>query len=180
MSKPLIICVVGESGSGKTHLANYLEDKYGVELIESRTTRPPREPNERGHMFVSDEEFDAYSQEDMIAFTKFGEYRYCCLVKDVPEDASSYVIDEYGLQYLRKNFGSKFLIFAVRVFAADHLLDVRVDPDRRARDKGKFLLTAKHFDYYMDNDFTDSMYQKYDALYKYIMNDIRRKVERSS
>lgn len=175
MLKPLIICIVGESGSGKTHLANYLEDKYGVEFIESRTTRPPREPHERGHMFVSDEEFDTYPKEDMIAHTEFGGYRYACLVKDVSEDANAYVIDEFGLQYLRKNFGSKFLIFAVRVFADDHLLDARVEPERRDRDKGKFSLTAEHFDYYMDNDFTDSMYQKYDALYKYIMNDIRRK-----
>jgi guanylate kinase len=175
MSKPLIICIIGESGVGKTHLSNYLEDTYGIELIESRTTRPPREPNERGHLFVSEEEFDTYLQEDMIAFTKFGEYRYCCLVKDVPEDASCYVIDEYGFTYLKKHFGDKFLIFAVRMFAAEHLLNVRVDPERRARDKDKFILSANHFDYFIDNDFTDSMYQKYDALYKYIMNDIRRK-----
>jgi guanylate kinase len=168
MSRPLIVCVIGESGTGKTHLASYLEDTYSVPLIESRTDRPPRTPDERGHTFVSHEEFSSYDQKDMIAYTRFGENRYCCLKQDVPDGISTYVIDEFGYEYLKSHFSDDFRIFGVRMFSADHLRKQHVTEERMARDEGKFNLGAEHFDYFIDNDYSEQMNNKYDALYKRI------------
>lgn len=172
----MIVCIVGPSGSGKTHLATYLEDKYGIPMIESRTTRKRRSPNESGHTFVSDEEFDTYLKEDMLAYTEWEQEdgflaRYCCLKKDVSSKIVSYVIDEYGLEYLKKNFHENYVIFAVRMFADEHRLSQVVSKERRRRDKGKFNLSDEHFDYFIDNDYSDSMPTKYDNLYKKITNE---------
>ena len=61
-----------------------------------------RYPGETGHTFVTKEEFDTFSHDDMIAYTEFGGHRYCCLKKDVL-DFNTYVIDERGLIYLMQN-----------------------------------------------------------------------------
>ena len=164
----VVICVVGPSGTGKSYLADYLKVNYNIPLIESRTTRNPRYEGESGHTFVSEKEFDSYKQEDMLAFTTFGDSRYCCLQQDVPDGISSYVIDEFGLQYFRKHFSHKMTIFAVRVFANDELIKERTTEERRSRDEGKFTLSADHFDYFIDNDYSENMYKKYDALYERI------------
>ena len=168
--KPIIICIVGESGVGKTYVANYLEDKHGIPMIESRTTRPPRYEGERGHTFISEEEFKSYREEDMIAFTQFGKYNYCCLISNVPDSQSCYVIDEFGLLYLRENFSDKFTIFAIRMFATDHLRERHVSKERMERDKGKFTLDQTHFDAYLDNTYDDKTQKKVDHLLSRLLN----------
>ena len=53
MDKTKVICLIGASGSGKTTLAVKLDEissKYNV--IQSYTTRPPREDGEWGHTFI--------------------------------------------------------------------------------------------------------------------------------
>ena len=154
-SKPIIICIVGESGVGKSYVADILDEFYGIPMIESRTTRPPRTPDERGHMFVSDDEFDTYKIEDMIAQTTFGEFRYCCLIKDVNAPIMVYVIDEYGLDYLRHNFSSRFNIFAVRIFSPERLRKNRVTKARMKRDKNKFTMLNDCFDYFIENTYDE-------------------------
>jgi guanylate kinase len=163
-----IICIVGESGVGKTHLAEYLDNKWGIPMIESRTTRAPRYEGEKGHTFVSDEEFDSYDKNDMLAFTEFGGKRYCCLSGDVSADITTYVIDEFGLQYLKEHFSHKYSIFAVRIYAVDSEIKKRVSQERIDRDKGKFTLSADHFDYLLENDYSEKMVDKYYDLYKKI------------
>jgi len=148
--KTKIICLVGESGSGKTFIADYLEKEFDIPMILSRTTRPRRTPDEGGHLFVTDNEFDMYSKESMIAFTVFGAYRYCCLFSDVTDPVMSYVIDEYGLKYLRDNFSDWFDIFSVRVYMADHIRETLVSEERMLRDEGKFTMGEENFDYFLD------------------------------
>jgi len=172
--KTKIICIVGPSGSGKTHMANHLEEEYGIKMIESRTTRPPRHEGEKGHTFVSDAEFDSYKDEWMIAYTKFGDYRYCCLHTDVTGPVMSYVIDEYGLKYLCEHFGDIYHIFSVRVFVDYEKRRSLVGEERVLRDDGKFTMGEDEFDFFIDNssfgDYSHNiakmlirMYQKFDS-----------------
>lgn len=156
MDRPIILCIVGESGSGKSMIVDYIADMYGWQLIESRTTRPPRTPDEAGHTFVSDEEFDSYKKEDMIAFTTFGGFRYCCLRRDVPPRAL-YVIDEFGLQYLKENFSDAYRIISLRLHRNKCKRIEAVGEERVARDEGKFILPDSYFDYVCLND-TDNVY----------------------
>ena len=61
-----IFLIVGPSGSGKTTLVGMLEQSCGLTAIESYTTRNPRYSGEKGHIFVSDEEFDQLT--DLVGF----------------------------------------------------------------------------------------------------------------
>jgi len=163
--KPIIICIVGESGVGKTYIANILERDYDIPMIESRTTRPRRTPDEGGHTFVTDEEYDTYKHEDMIAHTVFGVHRYCCLLKDVQPGMNTYVIDEDGLRYLREHFSDTFHIFAVRIFTPDYIRKKKVGQERMDRDKGRFLMGPSEFDYFIDNNQDKCTEHKITKLY---------------
>jgi len=171
--KPVIICVVGESGTGKSFMVEYMKEKYGIPMIESYTDRPPRTPGEVGHTFLTSDQFDDINMADMIAFTCWPRgdgkiTRYCCLVDDIKSDYSFYVIDERGLKYLRKYWSSQFTIFAVRIYAQKEERLKRISVDRYNRDEGLFNMTADDFDYFIENNYSDKMYKKYDALYKRI------------
>ena len=57
MDKPFLI-IVGKSGSGKTTLAEKLTALYGIHAVPTYTTRPMRSPDEDGHTFVNETQFD--------------------------------------------------------------------------------------------------------------------------
>jgi len=149
LAKPLVLCIVGESGSGKSMVANYIR-KYGFKLIESYTTRPRRSAIEGGHTFISESEFDKIKKEDMIAYTEFGKCRYCCCKKDVSL-LSGYVIDEFGLKYLKENFSDVYDIKSLRLHRLEENRIKSVGQERVNRDKGKFTMTDDEFDFVIDN-----------------------------
>jgi len=133
--KKKIICIVGLSGSGKTTAAEYIENTHRIKMIQSYTDRRPRYDGENGHTFVSPLEFDLFKKEDMIAFTEFGGYRYCCLKEDL-KDVNTYVIDEKGLLYLKENFSDIYQIHAIWINRDEKK---GVTPERIKRDKGMFF-----------------------------------------
>ena len=98
-----IILICGESGSGKTAIAKILEDTLGMSYLPSYTTRPPREKNERGHIFLSEDEFNNIKIEDIVAYTKFNGYEYCA-TKEQVDKYDVYVIDKEGISSFRKKY----------------------------------------------------------------------------
>ena len=152
--KPVIVCIVGESGSGKSLMAEWFEKLFHYNLIVSYTTRPMRSPNEKGHTFIDDAMFDTFSHDDMIAYTKFGDYRYCCLKQDV-QDYNTYVIDENGLQMLREKYSDTYHIYAIRVYAkpVKGLLTDFASSERILRDKGRFTMSDNEFDFVFKNSY---------------------------
>jgi guanylate kinase len=169
LDKPLVVCVVGESGCGKSLCANYLR-KYGFKLIESYTTRPRRSAVEGGHTFVTEEEFGKFKKEDMIAYTKFGDYHYACLKKDI-DSLNTYVIDEFGLKYFKEHFSDVYDIVSIRIMRAENARIESVGQERVSRDKGKFTMDIREFDYVIDNpdDSKESVYKQADAIMKSIL-----------
>lgn len=107
-----IYCIVGPSGSGKTTISKILGRDYGMKLVESYTTRPPRYPNEEGHIFVSDEEFDALGE--MCAYTEYDGHRYG-VTPEVIDQNDIYVIDPFGVKYLRKHYHGQKNVVAIRL-----------------------------------------------------------------
>lgn len=98
--KPIVL-IVGASGSGKSSLVEELEKNYGFKAIPSYTTRKPRTPNEKGHTFVTDEEFDKL--ENVIAYAETTGARYCVTEEQFDnEEYNLYVIDNSGLEYLKR------------------------------------------------------------------------------
>lgn len=143
--KPLIICIIGESGSGKTTAAEYIEKEFGIPMVKSYTDRPRRTPDEVGHTFVTPEEFDVLLQGNILALTKFGEYRYCCVKEDILP-RNTYVIDEISYRYLADHFGDVYDIWSIRLYRDEKLRRDAVGDARMARDAGKFTWPAIMFD----------------------------------
>jgi len=172
-----IIAIVGESGTGKTHMANYLETKYGIKYLESYTDRPPRFPEERGHTFVTREEFTEIDEKDMIAYTEFGAFRYCATKKQI-DGITSYVIDEPGLDMLITDHSEEFDITTVRVYRT--VTDI---PNHRLnRNLDTFKRTYDQFNFVIDNDSSlqkleetiDDFVLKYDLLKGTNFYDVNR------
>lgn len=96
-----IYLFLGCSGSGKTTITEHLEKKYNLKSIQSYTTRKPRYNNEKGHTFISDEEFDKL--ENLVAFTSFCNNRYAATAEQV-DTHDLYTIDPKGVEYFREHY----------------------------------------------------------------------------
>lgn len=142
--RPIIVCIIGESGSGKSTLARKLEAEYGHTLIRSYTDRPSRGEGD-DHTFLTPEEFDAISPDDMIAFTQFGEFRYCCTRQNV-RDHNTYVIDEDGYWMLYNSYKQVYDIRTIRMRCSERERLKRVGAERVARDEGRFTTPDFIFD----------------------------------
>ena len=103
------------------------------------------------HIVLSKEEFDLLDKNDMIAFTKWSEYRYACLHKDV-SPVCSYVLDPAGLIYLKDNFSDRYDIHSFLIYRPIEKRIEAVGADRVARDDGKFFLPPKYYDFVITND----------------------------
>lgn len=133
--KVKIIAILGKSGSGKSTLADILKDK-GIPPVLSCTTRPKRSPDESHHVFLSDDEFDKIkSSGEFIAETVYGGYKYAGMLNTL-DPAFSYVIDEVGLNMLKKD--DRFDIFSVLVIAPEEDRKKRTTTERFERDN-KYL-----------------------------------------
>lgn len=151
--KKKIIAIIGRSGSGKTTACEFIERECGIPMIESYTDRPPRYKGERGHTFVTPEEFDKIHELDMIAFTKFGDHRYCCLHSDV-KDINTYVIDEIGMVHLREKVSKLYDIQTIYIHRNEKKRKLYVDMKRIERDHKMFTATPEDYDYIVDNNST--------------------------
>lgn len=159
-----IIAIIGESGSGKTLLAEYIENKYGFKLLESYTDRPKRSEHEIGHTFISRKEFNNIPVGNMIAYTNFGGYNYCCL-KSQLEQVNVYVIDEKGYSMLMSNKDTDNTVFSIRI---KRDLDLRIEDigyDRVARDEGFFNMKDDKFDVVIYNNNTkEEFFRQVDSV----------------
>lgn len=112
-NKPLIL-LVGKSGSGKTTIAEYLEKNYGMKMLESYTTREPRYEGERGHTFIT---YNEYLQlQNKVGVTYFDGKYYCC-TQEQCDNSDVYVIDPDGIAVFRRNYkgNRKHIIIYLKV-----------------------------------------------------------------
>ena len=158
---PIILCLVGESGVGKTEAAAYLEREYGIPMLRSCTDRPPRSPEEDGHVFLTPAEFDAIP--DKIAYTEFGGYRYCCRPDDI-KPRTTYVVTEDGYENLVRDANGRYTVVGIRMRRPPALR--AVPQDRIDRDRDRFVLPAICYRYVIENRWTDldSLYDCLDTL----------------
>lgn len=96
-----LVCLVGESGVGKTSIATMLEEQYGLKSVESYATRAPRYNGEKGHTFITEEEFK--NLKDVVSTTHFAGYNYC-VTKDMLDNADVFVVDVPGVKCLREKY----------------------------------------------------------------------------
>lgn len=110
--KPLI-ALVGVSGSGKTTLANKASKMFGLTVLKSYTTRPPRENDEAdasSHEFCTMQEAAFIAENDkIVAKNWFNGFFYFATQSQV-DVADIYVIDVQGLKDLYRNYHGKPII----------------------------------------------------------------------
>lgn len=111
-----VILLIGSSGSGKTTIAEFLNLRNGWTQIESYTTRKPRFDGERGHTFITDEEFDRLT--DIVAYTDYNGYRYCATAQQI-DDNQLYVVDVPGVETLLQNYKGGKEFVAVNISLSD-------------------------------------------------------------
>lgn len=98
-----IICLVGASASGKSTLAEELEAQCNLKAIPSYCTRAPRYDGEKGHTFITDEEFNRL--EDILAYAETTGSRYAVTKKMFEDEQYTvYVIDNSGIKYLKEHY----------------------------------------------------------------------------
>jgi hypothetical protein len=138
-------------------VAEAIEKYAGIVMLQSYTDRPRRTPDENGHTFLTKEQFDKFREEDMIAFTEWNGYRYCCLHSDI-RPINTYVIDERSVQYLTENFNHKYNIYTIRFYRGKAARIKSVGKERVDRDEGKFNMELNQFDHVEMNNGSDKLF----------------------
>lgn len=160
--KPIIIAIVGASGSGKTHLSKYLRDELNVPMIVSRTTRPKRENETEGEDYFFIVNTANYSRSDMLTYTRFGEYEYFSLKRQLPKTGfCTYVVEENGVRALKSSAGERYGVFSVSVQCRpENRISRGIDPGRIDRDRNRQPLSFEWVDFVIYNDGTIEEFEK--------------------
>lgn len=154
--KPAIIAIVGASGSGKTYMSKLLQDELNVFTIISHTTRPKRGGETEGQDYYFIDKNRTYPFCDMLTHTRFGEHDYFALREQVPpQGVCSYVVDESGVQALKKMHGEQYRIITVQVRSRhEALIERGIDAERIYRDRTRKQLPDSFYDFSIQNDGT--------------------------
>lgn len=158
--KSVIIAIVGPSGAGKTFASEFLKKEKGIPVIVSYTTRPMRDGETNGveHFFVDESEMPPKNQ--MLAYTKFGNYHYWASINQIPENGKCiYVVDEKGLVMLETEFGNRFNVHSVYIKRDVNKLENSIGQDRISRDKDRMVLDESFYNQIIDNDGTLKEFQ---------------------
>lgn len=169
MEKLKILCIVGGSGCGKTLASLHLKYKKDANVICSFTTRRPRstEVEGRDHHFID----IVPDRTEMIAYAHFGGHYYYALKSQVFGPCTVYVIDEKGLDNLRKDYGDIYDIHTVLIKRYPSLRKkVGVDDTRIRRDERRNLVD-EDYDYVVENNGTKKeFFDQIDRIYEEVKN----------
>lgn len=151
---------MGASGSGKNTVANALNKMYGLKVLDSYTTRPPRYEGEKGHIFISGQEFDKIPKSDMIAYTEYNGNKYCA-TKQQLEEADIYIIDPAGVKYFKATYDGNIkpivVYLTVSAREREQRMIQRKDSEdniksRLEYDKDEFAEAEELADYIIENE----------------------------
>lgn len=169
MEKLKIMCIVGGSGCGKTLASLHLKFHKDANVICSYTTRPPRETEVEGrdHHFID----IVPDKTELIAYTHYGNHYYYATKWQVFGPCTVYVIDEKGLENLRKDFGDTYDITSVLI-KRDKALRRRVGvDDTRIRRDERRNLVDEDYDYIVENNSTKkNLFHQIEKIYETIKN----------
>lgn len=120
---PLIV-LIGKSGTGKTSAALNLESQYHLKQTESYTTRPQRMENEKGHSFITEEEFDKIPKEEIMAYFEYRGYRYCATREQLNE-SDLYIVHPEGYETLKERYHDRPML-SIELTTSDEIREARM------------------------------------------------------
>lgn len=103
MGKKTLIILVGETGAGKDTIADMLP----YPKVISYKTGPMRDTDIEGvtHFFITDEQMDELEKrDDLIAWTKTGNIRYCATADQLKDDVTIYILNPNGVRWFNENY----------------------------------------------------------------------------
>lgn len=169
MEKLKIMCIIGGSGCGKTLASLHLKYHKDANVICSFTTRPPRETEVEGrdHHFID----IVPDRTELIAYTHFGGAYYYATKWQVFGPCTVYVIDEKGLENLRKDFGDVYDIYTVLIKRDKSLRRKSgIDETRLRRDERRDL-KDENYDYVIENNGKKAdLFSSIESIYEEIKN----------
>ena len=124
----ITILLVGASGSGKSTVADHLHNECGYDVLQSYTTRPRRTVDETGHIFVTEEEYEAIPNK--VATTYFDGHYYCATQEQV-DNNDIYIIDPHGVDEVLSTYkgNKKLIVFYIDVSIEERLNRMRMRGD---------------------------------------------------
>ena len=169
MEKQKIMCIIGGSGCGKTLASLHLKYHKDANVICSYTTRPPRptEVEGRDHHFID----IIPDKTDLLAYAHFGGYYYYATKMQVFGPCTVYVVDEKGLDNLRKDHADAYEIYTVLI-KRDKALRRKcgIDNTRIRRDERRSLVD-EDFDYVIENNGKKvDLFNQIELIYEEIKN----------
>lgn len=169
MEKLKILCIVGGSGCGKTLASLHLKYHKKANVICSFTTRKPRETEVEGrdHHFID----IVPDRTDLLAYAHFGGAYYYALKSQVHGPCTVYVIDEKGLDNLRKDFGEVYDIHTILIKRNKSLRrKAGVKETRIRRDERRSLIDSE-YDYVVVNNGTKrEFFDEIERIYEEVKN----------
>lgn len=169
MEKLKIMCIIGGSGCGKTLASLHLKNHKDANVICSFTTRPPRptEVEGRDHHFID----IVPDRTELIAYAHFGGYYYYATKWQVFGPCTVYVIDEKGLDNLRKDFGEVYDIYTVLIKRDKSLRRKSgVDETRIRRDERRNLKDEDYDYVVVNNGKKVELFNNIERIYEEIKN----------
>lgn len=160
--KPTIIAITGASGAGKTTLSRYLEREMHIPAIISTTTRPPRPDEKPGVDYYFVGAHQRPPESELLTSTRFAGHDYYALLGQLPRSGCcTYVVEQRGLQDLKRKAGTLYGLFTVTVQCPPELrLDRGVEAARLERDTGSQSPGYEWVDYAIFNNGTlDDLYR---------------------
>lgn len=169
MEKLKILCIVGGSGCGKTLASLHLKFHKKANVICSFTTRKPRETEVEGrdHHFID----IVPDRTELLAYAHFGGAYYYALKSQVHGPCTVYVIDEKGLDNLRKDFGEVYDIHTILIKRDKSLRrKAGVNETRIRRDERRSLIDSD-YDYVVVNNGTKrEFFDEIERIYEEVKN----------
>lgn len=169
MEKLKIMCIIGGSGCGKTLASLHLKYHKDANVICSFTTRPPRETEVEGrdHHFID----IVPDRTELIAYAHFGGAYYYATKWQVFGPCTVYVVDEKGLENLRKDFGDVYDIHTVLI-KRDKALRRKsgVDETRIRRDERRNLKDEDYDYVIVNNGKKAELFSSIERIYEEIKN----------
>ncbi len=161
----MLYCIIGPSGSGKSTVVEEL-NKMGFKSPDSYTTRPKRFPEEGGHTYITQEEYDNLL--NIVAYTHFNGYNYC-VTKEMLDGCDFYIVDPDGIETLKKNGYTDFKVIGLELEPCDCAVRMLSRGDKPDDVRGRL-----ENDWYIFRDFDKLCDIKIDATkdVKWIVNQI--------